>query len=488
MSKTTDYLTFMVDVTPYNHEGNSYDALNIIVSYRKAQGFCVSYQPVKRQPMGYMTGPMCSTDPLVKSTTLQVKAAPRNNVATLTAMSAALQMAKEGIKFYFDQRNYEGLKAFMVDVSSYGYTPDVQKHLQETISSYNAMSKSHEISAAEQEQLPIMRQYHELKSKHPDAVLLFRCGDFYETYNDDAKVCADILGITLTKSTKTGVNMAGFPYHALDTYLPKLIRAGQRVAICDQLEDPKTTQTNNNIKKTMATKTMATTATTKNETINVADAQVNNAIDENTVEEVTDVVVAKPSDKPQKPQVTLKRKQQPKAEEPEVVSVGSDLPEVTFSTYKTKKGNTAPQIIGFSGEDDPRWKTHKDSGDKWVSCSWRKDLAGEKVYCLVFGTKYMEVAKALADAYNTSDRDAWERAEQACQAVYEQSCAAGKAAWEAKKAEWAEKKAARESKKSAATPAATQGYSAQDVADMLQKVLDGGELPAEIEALMNKAA
>lgn len=89
---------------------------------------------------------------------------------------------------------------------------------------------------------PMMKQYKQLKGKHPDAVLLFRCGDFYQTYEDDAKTCSDILGITLTKSTKNGYRMAGFPHHALDTYLPKLIRAGKRCAICDQLEDPRLTK------------------------------------------------------------------------------------------------------------------------------------------------------------------------------------------------------------------------------------------------------
>ena len=92
---------------------------------------------------------------------------------------------------------------------------------------------------------PMMKQYFDLKAKHPDAIMLFRCGDFYETYSEDAVTASEILGITLTKRAngqgKT-VEMAGFPHHALDTYLPKLIRAGRRVAICDQLEDPKTTK------------------------------------------------------------------------------------------------------------------------------------------------------------------------------------------------------------------------------------------------------
>ena len=95
---------------------------------------------------------------------------------------------------------------------------------------------------------PMIKQFMDLKAKHPDAILLFRCGDFYETYSTDAVIASEILGITLTKRNngKNGamqsLEMAGFPHHALDTYLPKLIRAGKRVAICDQLEDPKMTK------------------------------------------------------------------------------------------------------------------------------------------------------------------------------------------------------------------------------------------------------
>ncbi len=92
---------------------------------------------------------------------------------------------------------------------------------------------------------PMMKQFFDLKAKHPDAVLLFRCGDFYETYCEDAIVASKILGITLTRrnnGASAGSEMAGFPHHALDTYLPKLVRAGRRVAICDQLEDPKLTK------------------------------------------------------------------------------------------------------------------------------------------------------------------------------------------------------------------------------------------------------
>ena len=96
-----------------------------------------------------------------------------------------------------------------------------------------------EVATSASEPTPILKQFQELKAKHPEAVLLFRCGDFYESYMEDAEICAQVLGITLTKRSSDKVSMAGFPYHALDTYLPKLIRAGKRVAICDQIENPK---------------------------------------------------------------------------------------------------------------------------------------------------------------------------------------------------------------------------------------------------------
>ena len=113
----------------------------------------------------------------------------------------------------------------------------------------NEHREYHEEEERQQQQMsnvpPIIKQYNDLKQKHPDALLLFRCGDFYETYKEDAVKASNILGITLTKHSKRmdeegkPLKMAGFPYHALDTYLPKLIRAGERVAICDQLESPR---------------------------------------------------------------------------------------------------------------------------------------------------------------------------------------------------------------------------------------------------------
>ena len=117
----------------------------------------------------------------------------------------------------------------------------VVKQSEETKTDVKAEEEEKPREATMTEPSPILKQYLDLKKKHPDAILLFRCGDFYETYMQDAEKASKVLGITLTRSSKSKnpegkpLAMAGFPYHALDSYLPKLIRAGERVAICDQL-------------------------------------------------------------------------------------------------------------------------------------------------------------------------------------------------------------------------------------------------------------
>ena len=99
-------------------------------------------------------------------------------------------------------------------------------------------------SKKQKKETPLMGQYNSIKAKHPDALLLFRIGDFYETFGKDAITTSKILGIVLTARNNgdSKIELAGFPHHSLDTYLPKLVRAGQRVAICEQLEDPKLTK------------------------------------------------------------------------------------------------------------------------------------------------------------------------------------------------------------------------------------------------------
>lgn len=153
---------------------------------------------------------------------------------------------KQDYKTHLAAILYSDVLAGKLEEMKRSISPDVEgTQLHEE----NEHREYHEEEKRQQQQMsnvpPIIKQYNDLKQKHPDALLLFRCGDFYETYKKDAVKASNILGITLTKHSKRmdeegkPLKMAGFPYHALDTYLPKLIRAGERVAICDQLESPR---------------------------------------------------------------------------------------------------------------------------------------------------------------------------------------------------------------------------------------------------------
>lgn len=164
-----------------------------------------------------------------------------NDVIAKEAYSLLPEPEKE---MYMPLSDKKVLKIFNIDqtLMKHQQSDKYESYLpKEHSDSEENQDKEH---ATEQAESNILKQYNDLKKKHPDALLLFRAGDFYETYHDDAEKTAQILGITLTKSFKIkdkegkALKMAGFPYHALDSYLPKLIRAGQRVAICDQLENP----------------------------------------------------------------------------------------------------------------------------------------------------------------------------------------------------------------------------------------------------------
>lgn len=152
---------------------------------------------------------------------------------------------KQDYKTHLAAILYSDVLAGKLEAMKRAVSPEVegtQLHEEKEHREYHEELKRQQQSASVP---PIIKQYNDLKQKHPDAMLLFRCGDFYETYKDDAVKASNILGITLTQHSKRmddegqPLKMAGFPYHALDTYLPKLIRAGERVAICDQIEDAK---------------------------------------------------------------------------------------------------------------------------------------------------------------------------------------------------------------------------------------------------------
>lgn len=357
----------------------------------------------------------------------------------------------------------------------------------------------------------VLKTYRDLKSKHPDALLLFRNGDFYQLFNDDARAAAKELNLNLAYFRNDPTTaMCCFPHQDLDWCLPRLIRAGHRVAICDMPEpttklvrrgsdELTTTATNNRNNNPQTTENMKLNlSNTKSENQNVQNAQVNNIVvaaskpmtaEQYKEEPIQDAVAEEITDEQPAPKrkVTLKKKQPISEAQPAQVSTPIPtregqgeglLPHVQFSTYTTKRGDTAPQIIGFGGEDDPRWKAHKDAGHKWVSASYRRDLNGNKVYILLFGVRYMDVAKALCGAYNTADANAWHRAEDACMAIYEQAQRDGKARWEEKKAQWAAKKNEERRVKNEESRAAESAE--KQVAAMLEKLMKGEDVPENI--------
>lgn len=271
---------------------------------------------------------------------------------------------------------------------------------------------------------PMMKQYEDMKKKHPDTLLLFRCGDFYEAYEDDAESCAKTLGITLTKSTKSGVRMAGFPYHALDTYLPKLIRSGKRLAICDQLEKPAPTE-------------------------------------QPKTEDVKEEPVAETP-------LPKKRGRKPSKKEDA---------QLVYSTYQNASGKTCAKISGFK-EDDTAYQM---AGLYNASKSWDRQKDGSKVYSLIFGPIYVAAAELLCKALNAKDdaeiKAAHERFAEALKAHRDMKSESRKAFMEK-----VEKRKAGKAQKAKAPKEKT--YTESQLRELLERYANGESVP-EIENLIN---
>lgn len=283
-------------------------------------------------------------------------------------------------------------------------------------------------NAAEQQvNNSIMKQFKELKKKHPDAILLFRCGDFYECYGEDSKAVAEVCGLQLTTSGETA--MAGFPHYALDTNLPKLIRAGKRVAICDQLEKPKP--------KPKAEEPKA---------------------EEPKAEEP----------KAEKP----KKERKPKTEKPKKAES-----QLTYETYTNKKGKTCARIKGFT-EDDARYQSGPElHGSK----TWERDKKGDKTFMLVFGPVYAAAAKQLCEAWNSGDTDAISKAVEGVNGTLD----AHRKEREEQRAEYKAKAEERKAKK-AEKP---KTYTEQEVVDLMRRVAAGDKEAMElVNSMAAKAA
>ena len=369
---------------------------------------------------------------------------------------------------------------------------------------------------AQKKESPMMKQFRDLKAKHPDALLLFRCGDFYESYEDDAKACASILGITLTHH-EAGYAMAGFPHHSLDPYLPRLIRAGRRVAICDQLEDPKLTKrlvrrgstelastaTNNNPNNnekpstTMATKNI-------NESKNAAQQQVTNEVESVSVGEVTlDSImptmtpISEPEPAEPAKAVTLKRKTtlrkkneapvqsepaEPIASEPAAPVQAKARPSYTVLLLPAKSGGEWPKMYGFKSEKEAKAVADKMPGS--VRASWDYGQNGEgretktRHWYLSAGKRYCGVMQELAAALTQGDRAAVARVCAKAHEVYASVVADGKAKGTAAQA-------APKAPAAQVAAKATAAYTTADVAAMLKALLkDGKDLPEDIKQAM----
>ena len=344
----------------------------------------------------------------------------------------------------------------------------------------------------------MMKQWRELKEKHPDSLLLFRCGDFYEVYGSDATECARILGIKATQDARRYV-MAVFPHHALDTYLPKLVRAGKRVAICDQIQENRNNKNSETMKaadligKTIVNGNMkyVVTGAVDDEKIKVeftsgdrapvampmrveqvdkllaggwkfADAAATETNASDDVEEVEDIKPEKPKAKTVKMDEPKAEKPKAKTEKPKTEKPKADGKQYAYSTYQNKKGKTCARISGFADDD----------------AVYQKDVAavlhGSPMDgCLLFGKAYVAFAKQLCDALN--DGKSIEECKSML-AAYDEKRAADKAQ---AKAEREERKAEKPDGKV---------YTEEEVADLIKRVIAGDKEAMDIVNAMGKAA
>lgn len=381
---------------------------------------------------------------------------------------------------------------------------------------------------------PLMRYYGDLKSKHKDAILLFRCGDFYETYYEDAYTVSKLLGITLTRRGGNGYYMAGFPHHALDTYLPRIIRAGHRVAICDGPtpdDDPKgrkseTKENDNENEKpseTMAKKLQAADLIGKvlvlsdgkskyviksaegdklsaefsrgegaAANVSLTVAQVESMISagkaawsddvvqgskvqgsSETVEEVEEVSAITPT-KPVAQTVTMepKKKSEGRGKKEDGRGKKSDVShQPSALKYETYTNKKGKTCAKISGLTENH-PAYVNCADLHGSASYEKDKQGDKVFYMVFGPRYAEAAKEVCELLNKGKTLA------DCKAIIDQATEA--------RAQQRDEWKARRAERSASQPAAEtkQGYSDKDVAEMLKKIMAGEAIPENIKAAM----
>lgn len=530
-TKTIDHLGFRIDVTPYEHEGNTFNRLTVSVGYQKGRGFYVTLHPVLADGSELYD---FSRNPLSDTTWIGVEQATKNNSKRLTAIYENVKQGQEAVRLCFDARKWERMEFIIVNLAAHGYADWLKETVCKFLETTSETHKTEETMAKKQvDESPMMKQYRDLKAKHPGAMLLFRCGDFYETYEDDARECAKVLGITLTFRNGDKMPMAGFPHHALDTYLPRLIRAGKRVAICDPLpeppktkrgitetigttEDSNSTNNQNSEDEVMTNETMKVTdligksvcngnakyviKSVDGDKVTVDFAMGDNAAKEMnmkaeqiekllqggwTVGDGTQEPTKQEAPKTEEPKaktVKMEPESKPKAEKsakPKVTlkckqpQAEEPKGKLTYSTYTNAKGKACAKVSGFAETD----AAYQQAVSLHGSATYENTKQG-RVNFLLFGPRYAEVAKTVCQMLNEGKTVA------DCQAVVDRATEERAQKREERKQK---REAYRQEHEGKAQTAKPQGktYTEQEVADLMRRVIEGDK---EAIAIVNAMA
>ena len=417
-----------VAITPYKVDGSSaeeFNELDVMTAYddRRHHFYVCLHAGWKSSYGSHGCIIMGHDDPLTAPKYVIVKDAPRNSQATINEIGAALEMARDAIAWLFNHRDWQRLYAAVRNIALNGYTEKYRQQMEPLMNNTNNQNSEDNT----------MRLNMDANNNETKNVAM------QPQVNNPIE---DAQAVEIT--TEADVQ-------EVDDIAPKVTK---RV---EPKEEPKP---------------QAVTVPLSDHGTLVVGGVPKPAMPQRDKNGKFLKKGSAPSSRPSEASGEISRQARD----------DNQLTKVQLVVYKTKKGADAPMIVGFSGEDDPRWKKLFDAKPKWVSAGYRRDLEGNKAFHLLFGTKYMAVAKALAEAYNTDDRKAWEAAEQACADNYNGIVSGFKAEKEARKAERA---AAREAAKPAEP--APKCYTNEDVAAMLRKVMAGGDVPEDIKKLLKAA-
>ena len=441
-SKTIDHMDFYVDVTPYQHEtvsDQTFNVINVCVAYRKGQGFVAYYHPGWNTGWG---GFGCvfdySKDPLTAGFTVLVEQATKNNVKRLTTMHESLKLAAEGIRLFFDRRDWQMLRWLMENTARVGYTPTIEAKVRECMAAETVETTEDNNSSTNNQ------------NNSENEVMT----------NENVKV-ADLIG----KSISNGGN-AKYTINAIE---------GDKVNVTFQMGDSEGKPMTMGVAQ--VEKLLQGGWQVSDDTQEPTEKKADGGSQKAEEPKAKTVTMEKPKQekpKAEQPKVTL-RKKQPQTEETETAG------KLTYATYTNSKGKTCAKIIGFAETDDAYQK--EAAASLHGSATYENTKQG-RVNFLLFGPRYAEVAKTVCQMLNEGKTVA------DCQAVVDRATEERAQ----KREEWKQKREAyrQEHEEHGGSQPETKvngkAYSSADVAAILQKVMAGGKLPKDIEEAMMKAA